>query len=1476
MDEQYLQLIKSIQKISYYSEIIPIINKFYLTIIQSDLISSRRKKEINVNKPFPILLFNITSEEIIKQIEIINKKYDFYWNFYNRLNLDDPKILESFNELQQLEQKIEITIEQSEHKLYIQTFAIENLENIKNRICLEFNNPLFIFFDSNFNKNKESNNILDLYYILYNQFYSDSPILTTKSKKKITDIDLTTLNLDIFQQNKTELCNLFTDSKIDDLLIQEEQDIVVSKPSVSKKKKLDISKWSEIIINIYNQFKDKYEIELRQYINLCFIFYIKEEFRELKNEDISSSLLLAIFTDVEKLMKSIEFENFNSDFYNPRGNIIDNKKEIIECFFYNIHDFGDWYKILFNLIKNNKSDLLKNVKKNMHNILEIYNLGTLEIINEKNVGCIKNLKLKTNSTTGKIFNDLLLNEKFVLAKYKVFYKILSNTFINDDDENLENLNDTNLRIFNKDNNIIIYCKNDNEYLYIQYIASLEINIEYLLQFLNIKEYDELIELQDVGIMEEFLIINNKNESIKSEIWNPMDSSILSNIIMNNDLFSKIFYINDTDKISRQNKSIFIYFKNLNSEIENINIFVGGWNRIHSRFGDLTAILTPIFDDISNSYFVHVKITRSKDLQTIYFFKIYLKKLLYFYNKEFDQQIELFKEYYKYFSISTKIEDNIFKTNSFNPNIFGFKTVIRGCQKPRKCNIISDSEANTKNKDKILLFPSLPYFEFDILPQYYICNDSKHQYPQLIQNYDKNHPLGYAPCCFIKKQSDHESFLENVNRRIQKLPYIDFEISFNFINESLKKLIPLSKSYLLRLRHIQQIAIIQPNLNNLLKFIFYSSGMTSKNIFYSFYRLGTSSWIYDSLLSCLEYFNQKLKIIPANIHTSLYKESNLHSVRNQSNPSSIISIQTLRKLLIDFISLNNLSLFQNHCDLDYFISILNDPYKTILAEDFLYILQEFYNVNIIILGYKKDDDDDDKIIDISLFKPKFNKKFVLNYQEIISERPFLFLLEHQSNQIIIHYELIIYSKIDDILNLDNDNIFYFSMFNHFFYDLFRKLYSSFYLCYSLDNSRYLLQPSFDLTIFKLNNELPHYQYIDLYGKIQMIFFKLKKDDKNLFYLAILFNSSIPIPNYLNRFNHIKNIYDLNKKILNKCSQDSQFILNYLQSNNISYQQYRYNNYLLIHPENAHYFLCIQSSIIDESLPINDQFKITFNILNYLIDDKDISEIDLDLYSNKLANILQDYCLHLFVHYCHEKDLFAIISSSSIQDIKKIIKEFILLKIIFEHEYDYPSYDELNCKFNNNPRLFKDDKLILIHSMKKKIVYFLLWFIKTKFKVFMEYLHLIEIPSFYQYSTDFKLMNNQNIQTSIRNFNIISLNDYISIKLSEINPQVFKLGIFYYYLCLEEIKKFFINAIFEPYLFIFYNDLDEAIERSSKLLKIDTDDLSFLSFSDKKNQFIDTKLKSKTEFLYSDYHLLIKRFTIQDSHLFLILIPFSKII
>lgn len=616
---------------------------------------------------------------------------------------------------------------------------------------------------------------------------------------------------------------------------------------------------------------------------------------------------------------------------------------------------------------------LKRVNKKTKEMGEMWKEISIEGFEEteiEEIGKIMTVNIETEEyCTAMIFKNIRLTKEYPLAHYQEYISYHYPEGVNIIKEiNRTELKKEGIYIFDRNGEVNIYIENRERGILIQYVSleEREMSIEKIYNIIGIEKEKIKIEREFIeGVIAEWSIKTPKISMIKDK-WLGIEPYIFANLCLNELPFSKFIWINDTDKISRtswtmtrRNEGIYMYYflpdilKGEEKKEEGI-IYMDKWNRSKSRFGELSCIMTPMEREDGENI-LNIRITRSITRETVYEFRKTFLKLLRIYYKEYDYQWnQVFKKWLPNIRPSEmmRIEKNERVSRlptRLDPEIFVPHVYLRSCQNPKVIMITEEEAKEIREKEKVLKFPPEKMDGYE--PKYYKCPEEvskrdgkQYLYPGLVKMNTKNHPFGYAPCCYIESHREQ-------NEKIMKEMKREEEDDKNI------KTMPLSFQYILKsekiLRRLGGVGILPNDLEE----IFYNI-----NIENEYYRVGgISLWSKFSILGGLEYW---------------YAISN--------NRGYLRNSKELKKEIIE-----NVSSIKETCSMEVFDWTLEKTIEEFIngymdPRKYISILEEFYKVRIVI--FKRNENGK-----IYILEPNYYQ--FLELKEFEETKPILCFYEH---------------------------------------------------------------------------------------------------------------------------------------------------------------------------------------------------------------------------------------------------------------------------------------------------------------------------------------------------------------------------------------------------------------------------------------------------------------------------------------------------
>jgi len=696
---------------------------------------------------------------------------------------------------------------------------------------------------------------------------------------------------------------------------------------------------SEKLPALYSLVKTTYSFFLASFLE-DWVFY--ELYVHFKNPDMSTSVAGNYLLLLKTILSMEYLKSFDSPLLDPVTKHRLNRRMFLDRL------TKEWYTTRLSTFLAQTNNIQESNEKSGTTGLLFEETVPLPVSDVEEIGKIIILDIPTTTlTTGIVFDRLVLNDELCVAQYKNFYKCFAPQ-ANDPASFTEKVSDFyTTSVYTFDGKLTVYVQNTSQGMRVQSILtknSLLSHREAVFDFLRVPS--EASTETSAGLMAEFHV-DNPSPLAPGVPWSAIQAPLFANLAMNKDEFSKFISINDTDKISRQNNSLYVYFYDPVPSPSTETIYVSGWNRLASRFGDLTAILTPV-QFKAGDYKVHVKITRSANQQVIDKFIYFLSRLLRMYNEEFTEQLQLFQAmvpgYQPVFQEPSGSAVPTATLSTMDPILFPSNVYSRSCQNPNPV-VITAEEASGLPEDRKLLFP--PEESGGVVPRWFTCpttpyeKDNKvYAYPGLKRLKKIAHPFHAAPCCYIKPHGDKnkkevEAILHPPPEKPEKIVYMP-------------KIRPLETQKIIN--HVGQLGKLPPVLEDFMR--------TVKPLV-EYYRVGTPThWDEEPILAALEYY---------------------YGVREKQ--SFFRSPRVLRALLLQ--EPLQITLQQNYdIGIDGVTKILRDGDYMDPCR-FYKLLENFYRVNLFILTRDKDQN-------ITVLKPKFIQSYYWNF---VRSRPTVFIYQH---------------------------------------------------------------------------------------------------------------------------------------------------------------------------------------------------------------------------------------------------------------------------------------------------------------------------------------------------------------------------------------------------------------------------------------------------------------------------------------------------
>lgn len=368
--------------------------------------------------------------------------------------------------------------------------------------------------------------------------------------------------------------------------------------------------------------------------------------------------------------------------------------------------------------------------------VDIVNMSIMEIFNQ--VQLTPTVPFACINNTFKILKDFTPPEEWsVYLEQAIVFKVLQK--VNVADYTYEDFSDAVLAILdNKDESIVSIG------------MSLETSSGYLSR-------EKLIErlLDTIKGVGKVSIKNIKEQYVNGVFYIPnrsMNKNVLSDLVMNNPIFSSFFATDESDKATKKKgNSLYLYFNHPLTGIMTINI-----TEKVSIKGDIFLRGKNIKKDFPyGSTYIRVKITSAKNIASVNIFQAILSKLFVVYDKEYDDIVKFYKTFIPNFGEKTDKVQYVappnLKLKDIAPEVF-----VKGY--PPKCphqpTVIEDDEVeNALAEGKaVMRYPKDRNEGFT--QRNYVCNHKLAVYPGLRNNQLNNKDIvPYLPCCYTKSHED---------------------------------------------------------------------------------------------------------------------------------------------------------------------------------------------------------------------------------------------------------------------------------------------------------------------------------------------------------------------------------------------------------------------------------------------------------------------------------------------------------------------------------------------------------------------------------------------------------------------------------------------------------------------------------------------------------------------------------------------------
>lgn len=376
-----------------------------------------------------------------------------------------------------------------------------------------------------------------------------------------------------------------------------------------------------------------------------------------------------------------------------------------------------------------------------------------------------------NITILEIFNAIVLNEKVPFATTNNYYKILKDFL---PEENWISPQEKHELLIKLNDKVISDLEKYKDYTDVKIKLEGEIGQEKVttsLKLINEKNYanrEELINRLGNVFHNLPLDLSSSTETdVVALFYFPqerIDSYVLSDLIMNNPIFSSLMSSDESIKATKKKSDssqpwLYVHFD-------------------HPNTGHLTASITQKYVDRSDpamkeeddeifshgSPYIRVR-AKGKNIQAIIFFQETLAKLLVLYNQEYNSIVEAYQVFLPDFGQIEEIELPAYKKRigTTAPEIF-VKNYSRYCPVEKTPAIVNDERAEKHRQEggQVMVFPRDKPEQGTLYPsdgkkqQNYICPNPEFPFPGVqINKLDNSEQYPFVPCCFKNDQTEKQ-------------------------------------------------------------------------------------------------------------------------------------------------------------------------------------------------------------------------------------------------------------------------------------------------------------------------------------------------------------------------------------------------------------------------------------------------------------------------------------------------------------------------------------------------------------------------------------------------------------------------------------------------------------------------------------------------------------------------------------------------
>lgn len=562
--------------------------------------------------------------------------------------------------------------------------------------------------------------------------------------------------------------------------------------------------------------------------------------------------------------------------------------------------------------------------------------------------------------------------------------------------------------------------------------------QYLSRELMIERFTNIIKgLGDINVK------NITETKVNGVFYYPkltLNKYVLSDMIMNNTLFSSMMSVDESYKATKKKDSVYVHFRN--PTIGNINANILEKTSIKN---DPDLIGKNILTDFPvGSQYVRVRISSAENLKSVEQFQDIFSKLLVIYNNDYDNIVNIYRQYIPDFATRTpKVLPEIknLRLKDIAPEVFAANYPTKCAHPPE---IINDEQVEEweKTGKKVMRYPISE--EEGFIPRNYVCKKPNFPFPGLKENTLANRDLvPYLPCCYA---TDHD--VVGKNNPYRRYYYGDTTLN---VKETQQQQLITTNKFVGK----DKFGTLPQSIKNFFENIEYDENFT-------YVRKG----VYDTKNSFIDCVIEGV--------TEKSVKNATDSLRTRTGFSKEAKYAALcRQQMYDF-SIEEIQSILEQGDL-YFNPLF-----------FVNLLEKVYNCNIYIFSRKKNDNTNAEIVLPrhlqSLYTDKNDNKSIFIYEHWGSKAD---AATYPRCELIVRWET--RSKGEDAVSYSFDSNSVVSKGSKIIYN---KLKAS----YALNTQI----PEIDFPFFKNNPSIKFTgQGIDSYGKTRMIRFEYNGEEGTIF-------------------------------------------------------------------------------------------------------------------------------------------------------------------------------------------------------------------------------------------------------------------------------------------------------------------------------------------------------------------------------------------